>query len=72
MVHSADDLPRLHRRMYSDNIEGGVTITAPPRVEVLDGGRWDRGGRGGGGRGARGRGGRGGRGGRDRDIMQLD
>ena len=45
--------------MYSDQIEGGVTLDRPPRVESIDD-KWTRGnsrGRGGGrGRGNRGRG----------------
>jgi len=53
-------------KMYSDNIDGGVTITRPPRIEKADD-RWTRGrGRG------RGQGGRG-RGGAGRDAeMQVD
>ncbi|KAG9038292.1 hypothetical protein FRB95_002253 [Tulasnella sp. JGI-2019a] len=45
-------------KMYSDNIDGGVTITQPPKIEKIEEERWTRGGRTGG-RGGRGRGGRG-------------
>jgi len=53
-------------RMYSDGIDGGITVTRPPKIDLVND-KWTRGGRGGG--RARGRGGRGrGRG----DKMQVD
>ncbi|KAG8882079.1 hypothetical protein FRB97_008749 [Tulasnella sp. 331] len=61
-------------KMYSDNIDGGVTVTRPPKIDKIEEDRWSRG-RGGreGGRGRGGRGGRGrGRGGDELERPYLD
>jgi len=61
-------------KMYSDSIDGGVTITRPPRIDIVSD-KWTRGGGGGGGnsRSGRGRGrGRSGRGRGASDSMQVD
>ncbi|KAG8932778.1 hypothetical protein FRC02_000547 [Tulasnella sp. 418] len=64
-------------KMYADSIEGGVTLTRPPRINDSDA-SWSRGGRGGRGRGRGGSGFRGNRrgsnrgGGGSEESMQVD